>query len=538
MPASGGGIHAGSYEIADGDRTGRAVIESDLEGGYGPAYGRGEALFLVSGEWQLSISHPGEMAPGGARYAGVIWMPPAMNEVGQVVWGSQMENGEGWLFLHDARSRQTQLVARPGMKTADGHTFVSGGRQRMVVNNGGELAFEAYVAGTGNAPLPGVFSRSRGAVRTIAAAGTPAPGGGEFLMAEAPSINDAGEVVFHARTTSGRGLGVFLWQEGFLTPVFQPDGSYPGDRPGRRVYEAFYPQVDARGRVVFVGRSAQGDGLYRWAHGKVTAIARVGDRLPGIGPLQALDFHYRRPFFLNARGDVAFSGSGESRSGVFLWRGGSIRPVALSGEEMASLGTPENVGGGDGGSGYPGGYPTGGYPVGGYGAGNYPGGPPGAGYGAAPPGYGPPGMAPPPSAMGGRLGDRGVRWTSGGAEGGPTTTGSRAGAPARPTINERRSTLADRRSVPPRSRPPSERGRTRPQLPPQGYGTYPSGSGAPYGAPGPGYYRGFSGPSVGVVLCDDGTVIFPATFGGQSCVVLATPNAPRLAVDLRDYRGK
>jgi hypothetical protein len=540
MPASGGGIHAGSYEIADGDRAGRAVIESDLEGGYGASYGRGEALFLVREDWQLAISYPGEMAPGGARYAGVIWMPPAMNEVGQVVWGSQMENGEGWLFLHDARVGRTELVARPGMKTADGHTFVTGGRQRIVVNNAGDVAFEAYVAGAGSMPLSGVFTRSRSShalgpvagvgtlVRTVAAAGTPAPGGGEFVTAEAPSINDAGEIAFHGITTASRGLGVYVWQDGFLTPVFQPEERYPGDGPADRIREAFYPQIDARGRVVFVGRSAQGDGIYRWVRGRITPIVRPGDRLPGIGALQVLDFHYRRPFFLNARGDVAFSGSGESRSGVFLWQGGAIRRVALSGEEMPGLGKPDSVGGGEGGGIYPGGRSPGGY--GGYGPPGY------APPGYLPPGYGPPGMAaPPPSAGGTRFRERRPRLAGRSSE-----------------TNDRRPRTEDRRvsglrmpgSGPNAQRSPRERDERRggvgnprsmirsprPQIPPQAYGTYPvpngpygGPGGGPYGAPVGGYYRGFAGASVGVVLTDDGKLLFPATINGQSCVVMATP---------------
>src|SRR5439155_1735307 len=86
-------------------------------------------------------------------------------------------------------------------------------------------------------------------------------------------LNDDGAIVFHATVAGVEGLGVYRWQEGEITAIAVPGRAVP--RAGR-LEQAFYPRIDDRGRVVFVGRTRRGDGLYRWEAGAVTP--RLPDR--------------------------------------------------------------------------------------------------------------------------------------------------------------------------------------------------------------------------------------------------------------------
>jgi hypothetical protein len=281
--------------------------------------------------------------------------------------------------------------------------------------------------------------------------------GAVFTGASAPAINNAGAVVFHAGSSDREGMGVYLWEEGFVTPIAIP---------GERFQQAYAPQIDDAGRVVFVGRTGRGDALYRWENGQERPIIAAGDPIPGVGRLRWLDLNRRQPFRLNARGAVAFTGDVGGRAGIFLWDAdgplpeGRIRPVAIAGLAHPGIGQAAEVGSLS---------PTEAAPA------ERPGPrmatrPPGYPPGASAPFTGPRGMAPP---------------------GNPYSYGSPRGLPGGP----------------------------------YGYGV-PPGAGGPYGPYGgygpPGGGPGASG-SFGLALSDAGHLHFAATLRGRQSVVLATP---------------
>jgi hypothetical protein len=451
-PAPDGAAHTGVLEAADLNAAGEATLVSQDEGG--------ESLYLISPRGVKRLTRPGERMPVGPRYGGTIWTPEAVNNAGQVVWAGRVGNGETWIFMNDTRTGRQVVVARPGMAAPGGGTFVDGGRERPEINDRGQVAFTAHVAAGENAPpMPGVFVLSGDERWLVAREGTAAPHtGGPFAAAEFPAINNSGTVVFHAALSGAESLGVYRWQAEKLTTVAARGAELPS---GEQLEQAFYPQVDGAGRVVFVGRTRAGDGLYCWEGGAIRPVARPGDRLPQIGRLEALDFHRRKPFHLNAAGAVAFVGLGTERKGVFLWEHGRTRIVALTGLRLPGIGVTEDLGTLDRTTGYP------------YGPPGAPSGPPGGPY-------------PPPGAAG----------TSTGASpgyGGPPPGSPRGGPPGY--------------GGPP---PGAPRGAA-----PRYGGPNPGYGGGPYGY----FYRG----SFGIALSDDGKVLFPAGVGGQETLVLAIP---------------
>ena len=57
----------------------------------------------------------------------------------------------------------------------------------------------------------GLFERATGQTSLLAALGTAAPGGGKFLDAETPGVNNAGQIVFRGDTSLPSSSGLFLY---------------------------------------------------------------------------------------------------------------------------------------------------------------------------------------------------------------------------------------------------------------------------------------------------------------------------------------
>jgi hypothetical protein len=93
--------------------------------------------------------------------------------------------------------------------------------------------------------------------------------------------------------------------------------------------------VNGRGDVVFfatLARSGVDEGLFVSSRGRITAVAREGDAVPGVGRLSGFGTHPAPG--LNDDGTVVFVAAisgGRAVEGIFTARNGRIRPVALSG---------------------------------------------------------------------------------------------------------------------------------------------------------------------------------------------------------------
>ncbi len=112
--------------------------------------------------------------------------------------------------------------------------------------------------------------------------------------------------------------------------------------PGGGVFDRFGAEsmpivapVNARGDVVFfatLSRSDVTEGLFLSSRGRIIAVAREGDAVPGVGRVSGFGKHPAPA--LTDDGTVVFVATvagGRSVEGIFTARGGHIRAVALSG---------------------------------------------------------------------------------------------------------------------------------------------------------------------------------------------------------------
>ena len=158
-----------------------------------------------------------------------------------------------------------------------------------------------------------------------------------------------------ARQSRLRGVSALLTLLALGAPTTAADESrlrrvvVTGDAaPGGGVFDRFGAEsmpivapVNARGDVVFfatLGRGDAGEGLFQWSRGRLTAIAREGDRVAGAGRLSGFGKHPAPG--LADDGTVVFAAAvagGRAVEGVFTSQGGRLRAVALSGGAVPGL---------------------------------------------------------------------------------------------------------------------------------------------------------------------------------------------------------
>ena len=133
-------------------------------------------------------------------------------------------------------------------------------------------------------------------------------------------------------------LGAAAGQSPPLRQVVTTGEAAPGggifDRFGAESMPIVAP-VNARGDVAFfstLGRGDSDEGLFLWSRGRISAVAREGDRVDGVGRLSGFSKHPAPA--LSDDGTVAFAAAvagGKAVEGIFAARGGRLRPIALSG---------------------------------------------------------------------------------------------------------------------------------------------------------------------------------------------------------------
>ena len=112
--------------------------------------------------------------------------------------------------------------------------------------------------------------------------------------------------------------------------------------PGGGIFDRFGAEampivapVNARGDVAFfstLGRGDADEGFFLWSRGRISVVAREGDRVGGVGRLSGFSKHPAPA--LSDDGTVVFAAAlsgGKAVEGIFAARGGRIRPIALSG---------------------------------------------------------------------------------------------------------------------------------------------------------------------------------------------------------------
>jgi hypothetical protein len=243
------------------------------------------------------------------------------------------------------------------------------------INNGGDVVFSGIInttAGIASPPSPpnfglgvGVFRSDRnGALTSVAVPGDPAPGGCTFDFAQNPWINNSGAIAFGAHRSCDpcNTFGIpqtdriFCAESVYLKAA--PHGpivsiAHQGDpAPGGGTFNlAFGPVLNSRGDIVFVadlGTDPQGfgpTGVFLFTRGRLQAVARPGDAMPGGGHLTTAS-SFIQNYSINNGGDIAFDAAldtqavaGVPDTGLYVRVGGTLRLVARTGTVIPGVGT-------------------------------------------------------------------------------------------------------------------------------------------------------------------------------------------------------
>ena len=281
------------------------------------AFEAGGAVFLHSKGTTRVLAAFGDPAPGGGTFTNARL--PSLNAQGQVAFvGLVAPPGHSGIFLFTGNAI-TQVVSAndPG---PEGESFY--GFSEVSLNDAGQIAFHAF---TGLSE--GVFLFSQGAIALLARQGQPAPGGGTFGGFSDPRINASGQVVF-----SDIIFGIFLALDGTLIPVARRGDPAPGGEGATFISLPFPASINDAGEVAFGAYASApvGEGIFLFSAGQITREIGRGDPVPSGGFLGSVSFPS-----LNAAGQIAFLGyvSGVPGSGVFLLSKGSLTRVMSPGQQ-------------------------------------------------------------------------------------------------------------------------------------------------------------------------------------------------------------
>ena len=311
-----------------------------------------EAVFIAQGGSILEIMQHGQNAPGGGVFSFGEFGGLGLNDFGDVSLAFSLEpystDFNPWdsgVYFWSHLTHTLSPVVVPNVTPApQGGTFL-GANYNAALNNRGDVGFSAFLNLPGG-PQSGAYLRERsGRIVTLAAPGDPAPGGGTFVYAESPWINDGGDAVFGAHLTTHSDpttLQLFIrsFANGKITPIPLPAGTLGIGSVG----------FNNRGDVVFGGASvpftvALGLGsIYLYHQGVLTTIASTGKpATPGDGNFSVITgAALNEQAGLNARGDVVFEAATDTGDeAIFLYSSATqtLRRVAGIGDEVAGFGT-------------------------------------------------------------------------------------------------------------------------------------------------------------------------------------------------------
>jgi hypothetical protein len=348
-------------------------------------FGVNAGLYQYSGRMATTtpLLLPGDATPEGDAFAG-FGFRPIINNRSTIAFtgvlpseiGPAADIGLGLGVFQIDKRGHVSTVVRPGDAGPNGSTFDFA--QIPWLNDKGDVAFEGHVQEKECIQFPAtsfpvggniycaqsVYLRdgSTGKIKSIAEQGGPAPGGGTFFFAFAPTLNNRGDVAYigvFPADPPGTGFeftdgvsGIFLHtHDGQDIVVARPGDPMPG---GGHLFSAGHFSgevwINNRDTISFTGTLDTDDngdgfkdtGLYEWSHGKLSIVARTGTSIAGVGTIQS--FHppgllgFGSTFSgasLNDRGQIVFQATLSDGRGVMLMAtpsGKAANAIAMVGD--------------------------------------------------------------------------------------------------------------------------------------------------------------------------------------------------------------
>lgn len=246
-------------------------------------------IFRGDGTALVQIARQSQDAPDdGGKFDG--FGRPTVNDAGQVAFGGVLTNNSEGIFRGDDAT--LVQVARTGQAAPGGGNFTT--FLAPALNDVGQVAFTGGVTTDGTNDLGGVFRGDGATLVQIAREGQSAPdGNGTFATGlGVPTVNDAGQVVFHGRFTGTSGGDTddssILRGDGLTLEQVVREGQASPD--GNGVFAGFIdPALNDAGQVAFFailtgtdGGRSDDNGIFFFddALGLLTVV-REGDELLG-----------------------------------------------------------------------------------------------------------------------------------------------------------------------------------------------------------------------------------------------------------------
>jgi len=371
--APGGGTYVNDFEPGALNSSGQFSYAADVStGGEGVFHGRGTSI--------SQVIRSGQPQPGGGTFGPFgIFGHAALNDAGNMAFAF---NGDPFtpplgfnsgVFRFTANTGTTTAIVTPFVTPAPSGGTFQGSDIHAWINNGGDVVFAGMINtthGIASPPSPpdfnlgvGIFRQDRnGALTSVAVPGDPAPGGHTFDFAQNPWINDAGDIAFGAhvagdpcdtfgsaqtdRIICGESI-YFKPANGAIVSIAHHGDPAPG---GGTFNIAFGPVLNSRGDILFIGdlgTDPQGfgpGGVFLFTKGKLQAVARPGDAMPGGGHF-ATSSPLIQNYSINNGGDITFTaaldtGPAETPdTGLYVRAGGTMRLVARTGTVIPGVGT-------------------------------------------------------------------------------------------------------------------------------------------------------------------------------------------------------
>lgn len=332
---NGNGSFSG-FNLTAINGSGQAAFRAPLIGTSGGANDN-SGIFVSAGGSPVQIVRKGQAAPN-ANGSFSLFDDPSFNGVGQTAFGASLTGTSGGTNDDEGIFRGNGAIltqiARAGQAAPDGN----GSFDRFLppaINDAGQVAFSAELVGGvgGYFENSGIFRGAGGSITQIARSDDPSPvPNGVLHRLSNPSMNAAGQVVFDSLLIDFMGqpvgAGIFLGAGGPITQIARTDQASP-DANG--TFSLFVDHsINDVGQTAFfarlggtVGGTSDDSGIFRGAGGALTKIARKGQFSPNANGRFS---GFTSAPALNEAGQVAFlatlsgtsSGTADD-SGLFLF---------------------------------------------------------------------------------------------------------------------------------------------------------------------------------------------------------------------------
>jgi hypothetical protein len=251
-----------------------------------------EGIFLAAAGNLKAIALSGADAPDVLRGTFVEFDTPSLNNRDEVVFVATVRRGRDTLqvlYLHSS-GKLRKLIATgdplPRSNEPMNRVGVFDAFGVPAINNNGVIAIPAVVE---HGPvLGGIFMAGTQTLHLLVGAGQETAEGAMLVrFSERVAINDDDNVAFGAQLGAGA-EGIFLANASGLVQVAAVGENAPGG--GRFVSFGPWPGIGPGNMVSFVAGIDDGpgpSGLYEWRTGEFRRVAMAGDRLPDGRPLAA-----------------------------------------------------------------------------------------------------------------------------------------------------------------------------------------------------------------------------------------------------------